>query len=221
MKGRKSAPSAGPTTIADLKRELELRDRRITELRDEIDEQRELINRMRERLEDDDGVFEQWKQAFNMEHDAEGKLTWGPFVGQHNELVAKYDKLVRKWNGLVTDWNAIAVPQNVGRPLAASEAQRATVLDLRKRGFSLREIAEETSLGLRTVRTIVDQPQRKDRTSKRHLERIAVDRAQQRQQAAKQQTRDALPKKIEQAQKAITELVAEARGRIGRCSTGM
>jgi hypothetical protein len=47
-------------------------------------------------------------------------------------------------------------PRNVGRPLAASEAQCATVLKLHKAGTSLRAIAEETSLGLRTVRTIVD-----------------------------------------------------------------
>ncbi len=45
--------------------------------------------------------------------------------------------------------------QPVGRPLAASEAQQATVRKLRKAGKSLRWIAEETALGLNTVRTIL------------------------------------------------------------------
>jgi hypothetical protein len=36
---------------------------------------------------------------------------------------------------------------------------------LRRRGTSLRDIAEETSLGLRTVRTILDQQDGGDRTT--------------------------------------------------------
>jgi hypothetical protein len=151
-----------------------------------------------------------------MEHTAEGKLTWDPFIDRHNELADAHNDLVRKWNRIIPDWNRMVAPKNVGRPLEASEAQCATVLDLRKRGFSLREIAEETNLGLRTVRTIVDQPQRKDRSSRRHLERIAVDRQQQRQQAAKQQAIKSLPGKIEAAQKETAELVAEARGSVRR-----
>jgi Helix-turn-helix domain of resolvase len=46
--------------------------------------------------------------------------------------------------------------QDVGRPLAASEAQAATVTKLHKAGKSLRAIVDETSLSPRTVRTIVD-----------------------------------------------------------------
>jgi hypothetical protein len=42
------------------------------------------------------------------------------------------------------------------------------VLKLRKAGNSLREIVEETNLGLRTVRTIVDQRKGTDRTTKKH-----------------------------------------------------
>ena len=38
------------------------------------------------------------------------------------------------WNRFVPDYNAIVAPRNVGRPLAASEAQVATVLKLHKAG---------------------------------------------------------------------------------------
>ena len=47
-----------------------------------------------------------------------------------------------------------------GRPLAASEAQVAAVLKLHKASKSLRWIADETSLSLQTVRTIVGRKQR-------------------------------------------------------------
>jgi hypothetical protein len=47
---------------------------------------------------------------------------------------------------------------------AASEAQ---VRKLHKGGMSLRGIVDETSLGLRTVRTIVEQSENRDRTSRK------------------------------------------------------
>lgn len=48
------------------------------------------------------------------------------------------------------------------------------MLTLRSAGKSLRVIADETNLGLNTVRTIVDQANRRDRTTRKHLERTAV-----------------------------------------------
>ncbi len=51
---------------------------------------------------------------------------------------------------------------------------------MHKAGKSLREIAEETSLGLRTVRTIIAKGNGTDRTTIKHLERIAPDRARER-----------------------------------------
>jgi hypothetical protein len=53
----------------------------------------------------------------------------------------------------VSDFNSVVAPRNVGRPLEASEAQRAQVLKLRKGSMLLRAIAEEVSLGLQTVRS--------------------------------------------------------------------
>jgi hypothetical protein len=72
------------------------------------------------------------EHRFNIEHQH----------GENNALVAKHNELARKWN------YKILGGQPVGRPLAASEAQTA----LRDAGTSLRDIAEETSLGLNTVR---------------------------------------------------------------------
>jgi hypothetical protein len=66
------------------------------------------------------------------------------------------------------DYNADVLKRNAGRPLAASEAQVEEVLKLR----SLRGIAEDTSLGLPIVRTIIDKGDSRDRTSIKHLQRI-------------------------------------------------
>ena len=38
-------------------------------------------------------------------------------------------ELLRKWNAAVKDFNSVVAPRNVGRPLEASEAQRAQVLN--------------------------------------------------------------------------------------------
>jgi hypothetical protein len=49
----------------------------------------------------------------------------------------------------------------------------------------LRGIAEDTSLGLRTVRTVVNQRDGTDRTTIKRLERIDPDRARERRWQAK------------------------------------
>jgi hypothetical protein len=43
---------------------------------------------------------------------------------------------------------------------------------MHKAGMSLREIAEETSLGVRTVRTIIDKGDGVDRTTVKYLQRV-------------------------------------------------
>jgi hypothetical protein len=115
---------------------------------------------------------------------------------------------------VVPNYNAIitASPRNVGRPLAASDAQRAQVLKLRKQGMSLRGICDETNLGLQTVRTIVDQGERRDRTTRKHLERIAIDRTAEVRWRARKRTRDSLPKRINETLANGRELVKAAKG---------
>jgi hypothetical protein len=92
----------------------------------------------------------------------------------------------------------------------ASEAQRAQVLKLHKAGRSLRGIAEDTNLGLQTVRTIVEQGERRDRTTVKHLQRIDPDRF--RESAWRERTRKALPKRVTEALAKGRELVKEAKG---------
>ena len=127
-------------------------------------------------------------------------------------MVDKHNALVREWNRFVPEYNAMVRPRNVGRPLAASDAQVAEVLKLHKAGGSLRGIAEDTSLGLATVRTIVSQKDGTDRTTVKHLERIAPDRAAAARWRARKRTRDALPKRINETLAKGRELVKEAKG---------
>jgi hypothetical protein len=61
------------------------------------------------------------------------------------EYIAKYNELVRRWNRHAT------MVQPVGRPIQASAAQETQVIKLRRKGTSLRAIAAETSLGLKTA----------------------------------------------------------------------
>ena len=103
-------------------------------------------------------------------------------------------------------------PPQRRRPLAASDAQRQTVLKLRKAGQSLRAIAEETSLGLNTVRTIVDQRDQRDRTTIKHMERIRRDMGEERTWLSRKRTRDGLPRRINALQQQSTELQKEAKG---------
>src|SRR5262249_46825609 len=138
----------GKTTEADrigaLQDEIKARDRRIDELRREIDELRDLVRRMEENVEDSNNVIERWVEAFQMEMTDTGGWTWKPFWEEYDHLVRTHNDLVDRWNRFVPLINR----QPVGRPLAASEAQCATVLKLRKAGKSLRDVAEETNLGL-------------------------------------------------------------------------
>jgi hypothetical protein len=198
--------------IGELRDEIKHRDRRIEELRAEIDELRDLIRRMEENIEDYVGVIDRWTEAFGMEQTADGAWTWKPFWEERNKIIADYNTLVRKWNANLHLINGRDQP--VGRPLAASQAQQETVRRLHKQGMSLRGIAEETSLGLQTVRTIVGKTSRKDRTSKREQQRIDI-RREMLGWKRQHRTGNTLPK---QAQRIVGEgrdLVKEAKG-LGR-----
>ena len=60
-----------------------------------------------------------------MTQNENGKWTWEPFWDERNELIDDYNDLVRSWNKYLPLINGRTQP--VGRPLAASEAQVATV----------------------------------------------------------------------------------------------
>src|SRR5712671_1250043 len=131
-----------------------------------------------------------------MRLNADGVWIWSEAVAAGEGLHDKYNDLVSKWNHFVPIFNAKVHLRNVGRPLGATDTQRETVIKLRKAGESLRAIAEETSLSLNTVRTIVDQRDRRDRTSIKYLERIRRDKgemAEERTWQSRKRTRHGLP----------------------------
>ena len=92
-----------------------------------------------------------WIDALQMVQDDDG--TWSMKLA-YAEQIEDYSKLVDKWNRLVARWNREVVPQPVGRPLDASDAQVKKVQKLRKKGRSLRGIVLDTGLSIATVRTI-------------------------------------------------------------------
>ena len=197
---------------ADLEDELKERDRRIADLRREIDEARDLIQRQDEQLQDVNELIEGWKEAFEMTLDDDGVWSFPEFIHTANNYHDQYAALLKRWNKFVPRYNATVVKRNVGRPLAASDAQVATVRKLRAEGLSLRRIAEETTLGLKTVCTIVDKGAGVDRTTIKHLKRIDPDRAAERLWQARWRSREALPKRIAAIEKANDELRKEAKG---------
>src|SRR5215470_9577310 len=108
--------------IGALQDEIKARDRRIEELRREIDELRDLVRRMEEHVEDSGNVIERWAEAFEMEMTESGSWSWKPFWEEHSKIVNEHNALIDRWNRFVPLINR----QPVGRPLAASETQCAT-----------------------------------------------------------------------------------------------
>jgi hypothetical protein len=198
--------------IAELEDELKQRDRRIRDLKADITKLEDLVTRQDEHVRDCADQIDRIIQGFDMVQGEDGAWVWRADFVNGNEWLYKYNALVKDWNRIIPDYNARVAPRNVGRPLAASEAQAARVRKLHKAGMSLRGIVEETNLGLRTVRTIIDRPDWRDRTSRKHLERIHPDKAAERSWLAKKQMRDALPKSITATRKTCEDLHAEAKG---------
>ena len=206
-------PTKQPT-VGELQDELKRRDERIAELRDEVDEDRLLLTRMREQIEDCNQMIERWCEAFGLEL-TDGKWTNKPWIEASIKQAEDYRALQRNWNRFIVDYNAVVADRhrNVGRPLAASDAQCDQVHKLRKAGKSLRDIADETSLGLRTVCTIVAKGNGIDRTSIKYLQRIDPDRASILREKSQARAIKALPKTINATLEAGLDLLKEAKGR--------
>jgi hypothetical protein len=198
--------------IADLEDELRQRDRRISELKGELESERDLTHRLAEQVQASSDTIEAWKHCFEMVPNEEGVWEWQHAFAQGREWYEKYKLLLREWNQFVPQYNAAVRKRNVGRPLAASDAQCANVRRLHKAGKSLRHIADETNLGVATVRTIVGQANGTDRSTIKHLSRIDPERARARAWQAKLQQRNALPKRIHELQKSGAKLRKEVKG---------
>ncbi len=85
---------------------------------------------------------------------------------------------------------------------------------LRKDGLSLRLIAAETNLGLRTVRTIVGKDAGTDRTSRREAEKRKrmLDRMRTADWRERKRSLDQLPRRIAATQRDGEELIKAAKG---------
>lgn len=206
-----------PDRIGQLEDELKAAEQRTADMKAERDEAHELVERARQHVEDSSSTIQSWIEAFNMQLDDDGKYGWqdgGP-VEQYDRLLDVHNDLAKRWNKIVGEYNAIVAPKDVGRPLAASEAQCAQVLKLRNDGIPLRLIVDETSLGLQTVRTIIGRKDRTDRTSVKRIERLGIDKTELIRAKARKRSRDALPKRINEMLEQGAELIAEAKG-LGR-----
>src|SRR5262245_54120750 len=185
----------------ELEDELKRAKERIAELRDEVDDQRATIRELDTHLKEGDEYLENFITTFGMQlhqrDDRTSYWTWtdSGYATDLDELDDKHRKLIRKYNDLCDDFNRRFVPLNIGRPLAAGKGQKEAVLKLRADGSSLREIAQETGLGVRTVRTIVDQKNGTDRTTRKHREK-AYEREKAIGKNTGKMTRALLPKRI-------------------------
>jgi hypothetical protein len=198
--------------IHELTVEIRSRDRRLDELRAEINEQNALITELREQIEVCDGDLRRWQDTFGMVESANGTWTWEPWINDQLELFAKYNRLVDSYNELLAFTRARVTPQPMGRPLAASNDQRQRILNHRKAGRSLRWIAEDMNLGLRTVRTVIDKKAGVDRTTLSRWQRISQDRREVRDRRRQARDIEALPKRISASLERNAELIKEAKG---------
>jgi transposase/uncharacterized coiled-coil protein SlyX len=200
--------------IGELEDQLKQRDTRITELKAEVDEQRQLVEELREQVADSHELYESWIEAFEMVSTGNGTVTWAPWVEECESYVDRRNELVRKYNALADKYNALVQPRDPGRPIAASEEQQIQVrgLHLLEPRCSLREIAKETGLGIRTIRTIIGKIDGTDRTSVKRakLRRMELNKAKQASWRARKRTRDALPDRIAELQAKSEELLKRA-----------
>jgi hypothetical protein len=196
--------------VDELESELKQRDERIKVLRLELNEAEQLISEEREHVEEADRLIDSWIESFDMTQGENGKWTYNQWV---NDCVAARDNyldLVKKWNRHVSAFNNAIIRRNVGRPIAASEAQQAQIIQHHKTGKSERWIAEEMTLSRRTVTTAINKKRGSDRTTRKHLERI--DPGRFREEPWRARTRAALPKRITETLERGRELVKAAKG---------
>jgi hypothetical protein len=196
--------------IADLERELHLKDERINELKDEIDEGRDLVRRMSEHAEEHDHELERFITTFGLEVTADGKYSNGEFIEDYRALVDQYEDLRLRYNKLVGSFNRnIATVNPVGRPVAASDEQQAQIVRHHKAGRSARWIAEEMTLSRRTVMTVIGKHHGVDRTSNTRRKRLGLEPKKKDWRVA---SMDSMPKRMTKHFEQARELRKEAKG---------
>jgi hypothetical protein len=197
--------------LHQLEDDLKAAEMRVAEMRAERDEAYELVEQVREQIEQRREQTAQWKEAFQMEQDENGE--WGcAIVQRYDAKCVEYADLLKDWNRFVPEYNAAIKPRQIGRPLNASVAQCAEVLKLHKARTSLRDIADDTNLSLRTVRTIIGRSDRTDRTTVKRLQRLIPDRAAANTEKALKRARDTLLKDIAPLDAETEAVLKEIKG---------
>jgi len=204
--------------VADLEAEKRQRDEKIKELREELRQALNTVDEMREHLEDGGALIDSWIEVFDMQQDDGGSWLFDKSQSalweRHKQLLDEHEKLIKDWNRFVPDYNRTVAPRQLGRPLAASDAQVKDVNRRKKAGESLRKIAMATGLTLRTVRTIVERERGEDRASKRtnDIRKREYNRLRAASFRARKKARDGLPKRITEIQERGAGLVKVAKG---------
>jgi hypothetical protein len=222
--------------IGELEDELKAANKRIRELKAEKDAEGKTIAALAERLQDARDQIDRWIDAFEMTENEKGEYDLSEYDKRLDKCIDERNAILREWNQQVDrfnfinnrvtiivnrdgDWKGIRLRmmRNFGRPLAASPAQQDKVRELHVAGLSLNRIVEETNLGKRTVRTILDKKARRDRGIIKRLERIAgPDKLQAARERLGKRMRAALPKSIGATRKALDEAIKEAKGLMQR-----
>ena len=203
--------------ITELEDALKQREKQLAELRKDRDADGAVIADMISQVQDADAMIEQWIAAFDMVQDDNGNWSWGEGLVAAFEIVyARHQDLLRKWNAMVAEYNAVVAPKrrNFGRPLQASPKQQQDVRERRKRGDSLRTIAEDTALSLRTVRTILGKADGTDRATLARLQRIAPDKFAEARERMRQRARKSLPRQITALRRQSADLIKRAKGQL-------
>ena len=195
--------------------ELKAAKQRIEELRAERDEANAAVASFIEHYDERREIMQRWRITLGMV-ERDGVWVWEidhPIISVR-EMAAAYIELRSAYNRLLQLYD----PADVGRPLAASEAQVAQVLKLRKEGTPYRLIMDETGLGLQTVRTIIGREKHTDRTTikqkrkRKHMPDEVLDKFKLAALRANKRDFDALPKQVTKHLVAGEELLKVAKG---------
>ena len=211
--------------IVDLEREIKLKNERIEELREEVDETRDLVRRMSEHVEAGDDYLDNFITAFGLTLNDAGEYTNDEFLKGYHELAFELDNMVSNYNKVVREYNDLlhlaqrhlGHGRPVGRPIAASEAQQAQVLQYHREGRSLRWIAETMTLSRRTVHTIVEKGEGSDRTTTKRRLRLGLEPVKKPKR--RKWILSVLPKQATALREEGRSLIKEAKG-LGRAPVG-
>ena len=213
-------------TIGELEDDVKRLTKRLDDIRCEHDETVALVSIKCETLALQEEALQNWRDQidvfFWVEAIKDAEASRKEYADRYEALLAeaikdrkeyadRYEALLAKWNAFVPEYNEVVAQKkrNFGRPPAASNAQAARVLDLHKADQSLRSIAEDINIGVRSVRTIIDKKDGVDRATQARLERIAPDRITTTKQRALQRKLAGIPQRLKRLLKDMDRLTAD------------